>query len=68
MLDAGQIMDDLAPISRLVGDIFIGDAGCSSLHVDVIPLRIYALVATAEASTCKDPYRMTGKIKQNFVD
>ncbi|MCK4753769.1 MAG: hypothetical protein KAS58_00965, partial [Calditrichia bacterium] len=46
-------------------------AGCSILDITCHPVGIYALVGTAEASTCKNPYpneipfrdRMTGKIR-----
>ena len=31
MLDAGQIMDDLTPVSRLEGGVLIGDTGSSIL-------------------------------------
>ncbi|MEE9118234.1 MAG: hypothetical protein V3U02_06545 [Calditrichia bacterium] len=50
---------------------FVGNARYSVLDITCHPVGIYALVGTAEASTCKDPYpneipfrdRMTGKIR-----
>jgi hypothetical protein len=49
-LDAGQIVDDLAPISRLEGDIFYRgywmlDTGCWMLNPRCHPEGIFAVVS-----------------------
>ncbi len=42
------------------------DAGYWMLDFQCHPAGIFAVVGAAESNTCKDPYRMTVKIRQNF--
>ena len=49
-------MDDLIPISRRDGGVFIG---IQDLVWGCHPGRIFAVVDAAVASTCKDPFGMT---------